>query len=96
MPKQLPVPQAAVKDRNSVEIFRVWAVDNTQHVSVNAGLWEDPAIYGLVLADLAKHITNAYKQRLSRDPQKTLERIMAGFAAEMDSPTDTPRGQVIR
>ena len=96
MSKQLPIPQAAVKDRNSVEIFRVWAVDNTEHVSVNAGLWEDPAMYGLVLADLAKHIANAYKQKLNRDPRKTLARIMAGFAAEMDSPTDTPKGQVIR
>jgi hypothetical protein len=53
-------------------------------------------MYGLVLADLAKHIANAYKQKLNRDPQKTLERIMAGFAAEMDSPTDVPKGQVIR
>jgi Domain of unknown function (DUF5076) len=96
MPKQLPIPQAAVKDRNSVEIFRVWAVENTEHVSVNAGLWKDPAMYGLVLADLAKHIANAYKHKMNRDPQKTLERIMAGFAAEMDSPTDTPKGQVIR
>ena len=96
MLKQLPIPQVAVQDRNSVEIFRVWGVDDAQHVSVNSGLWKDPAMYALVLADLARHIATAYKQKFNRDPQKTLERIMAGFAAEMDSPTDTPKGEVIR
>ena len=96
MPKQLPIPQAAIDDPNSVEIFRVWAVNDAEHVSVNSGLWKDPAMYALVLADLAKHIADAYRQKLNRDPKKTLERIMAGFAAEMDSPTDTPKGQVIR
>ncbi len=96
MPKQLPVPQAAIKDPNSVEIFRVWAVENTEHVSVNAGLWDEPAMYGVVLADLAKHIANAYKQKSNRDPRNALERIKAGFDAELESPTDTPKGGVIR
>ena len=96
MSKQLPIPHAAIHDRNSIEIFRVWAVDNAEHVSVNSGLWKDPAMYALVVADLARHIAGAYKQKLNRDPKETLERIMAGFAAEMDSPTDTPKGQVIR
>jgi hypothetical protein len=32
MPRELPIPAAAVADENSLELVRVWAALNEQHV----------------------------------------------------------------
>ncbi|MBI4548825.1 MAG: DUF5076 domain-containing protein [Ignavibacteriae bacterium] len=93
--KELTIPNAALQDINSIEILRVWIAHQQQHVSVMTGIWDDPFAWGMMLSDLAKHVANAYQQQDDRDFEETLVRIKSGFDAEMDSPTDTPRGKII-
>jgi hypothetical protein len=53
-------------------------------------MWQDPAAWGLVLVDLARHSAQAYEH----DGQKrdeVLARIRAGFDAEWSAPTDSPK-----
>ena len=90
--KELGIPPAAASDRNSAEIARVWIADGRQHVSLNTRAWKDPAAWGLLLVDLAKHVANAYEQLEGCDRQQTLARIKAGFDAEWDHATDEPTG----
>jgi hypothetical protein len=87
---QLRIPDAAKTDPKSLEILQVWAAHGDQHVSLRVGLWEDPAMWGLMLVDLARHFANAYQQDEGRDRIKTLQRIKAGLDAEWESPTDEP------
>jgi hypothetical protein len=66
-----------------------------QHVSLRSGAWEDPFAWGIVLADLARHIVNAESlHRNDLDEEAFLERLLEGFQAEIDSPTDEPEGEI--
>ena len=72
-----------------MELARIWIVDGNQHVAINGNLWDDPAAWGLMLVDLAKHVANAYAKE-GRNKQEVLNRILDGFNAEIQSPTDDP------
>jgi hypothetical protein len=93
--RELAIPEAARKDRDAQEILRVWLAGGNQHVSVSVGVWDDPAAWGLMLADLARHVANSYQQNRGLDRAKTLERIKAALDAELSSPTDEPSGQIL-
>jgi hypothetical protein len=93
--KQLQIPEAALRDDKSYEIARVWVAEKAEHVSLLVGTWEDPAAWGIILADLARHVVNAYEQDKKLDREETLQRIRSTFQAELDSPTDNPFGTVL-
>ncbi len=93
--KSLAPPPAAQRDKAAFEVLRVWIAEQGQHVSLRSGAWEDPFAWGIVLADLARHITNAhFMQDGSVDKDAFLERLLEGFEAEIDNPTDEPEGEV--
>jgi Domain of unknown function (DUF5076) len=93
--RELLIPPEAQDDPNSVEIARVWAAKQQQHVSLSWDLWPDPAIWGVVLADLAGHVANAFQQERGLVRRQTLERIQEFFNKELDNPTDAPEGKVL-
>jgi hypothetical protein len=92
---QLHIPDATKTDPKSFELLRVWVANKGQHVSLRAGVWKDPAAWGIMLADLAKHIANSYQDE-GLDRLETLHRIKAAFDAEWASPTDEVSGQIPR
>lgn len=84
---ELPIPPIAKSDSGARELVRVWAAKGNQHVSIATGLWDDPATWGIMLVDLAKHVAQSYKQTYGRNPDEVLERIRKGFDAEWGHPT---------
>ena len=93
---KLIIPDAAKSDPKSFELLRVWVAHKGQHVSLRTGVWEDPAAWGLMLADLARHVANSYQQEAGLDRSKTLQRIKAALDIELASSTDEPSGQIRR
>lgn len=81
-PGQLPVPPKAAQDPKGRELARIWAAKGAQYVTLAADLWEDPAAWGIMLVDLARHVAKAYQASNGSDPSATLERIKEGFDAE--------------
>jgi hypothetical protein len=92
--KVLSIPPVAQRDKASFEVLRVWIAEQGQHVSIRSGAWDDPFAWGIVLADLARHIALAHEIQDKVDKQAFLERLLEGFSAEIDSPTDEPEGEV--
>jgi hypothetical protein len=93
--KVLSIPPAAQRDKASFEVLRVWIAEQGQHVSIQSGAWDDPFAWGIVLADLARHIALAHTiQNPSTDEDAFLARLLEGFQAEIDNPTDEPEGEV--
>jgi Domain of unknown function (DUF5076) len=91
----LNIPPAAQRDKASFEVMRVWVAEQGQHVSIQSGAWDDPFAWGIVLADLARHISLAHKlQNPATDTNAFLERLLDGFHAEIDNPTDEPEGEI--
>ena len=91
---ELPIPDIAQQDPSARELLRVWGAQGAQHVALAAGLWRDPGAWGLVLADLARHVARAYEQTGGPEKRKALERIRETFEAEWNHPTDEPTGKV--
>ena len=93
---ELTIPKAAKDDESSFEVLRVWIASKAQQVSLRTAVWEDPAAWGIMLADLARHVANSYHQEAGLDRTRTLLRIKAAMDAELGSPTDEPSGKVQR
>jgi hypothetical protein len=73
-------------DSRAMELLRVWLVDGKPTVVITRNLWEDPAAWGLLLADVVRHLGNAY-EALGRGRGAVLARVKKAFEVEWDSPT---------
>jgi hypothetical protein len=91
---EMTAPPAAIDDAKSFEIARLWVASDTQHVVLRTDVWPDPAAWGIVLADLARHVALAYHRKDDHDVEDVLERVLAGFHAELESPTDSTEGGI--
>jgi len=91
---ELLIPPAAEEDPKALEVIRVWVAKGGQHVSLNPLVWTDPQAWGIVLADLAGHVANAYEQALGLNRAETMRKITDLLVAELTNPTDKARGQV--
>ncbi|OGV59049.1 MAG: hypothetical protein A2283_03660 [Lentisphaerae bacterium RIFOXYA12_FULL_48_11] len=92
--KELAVPPSVTADVTAVEIARIWASNGKQVVTLRPELWEDPAAWGLMLVDFAKHVANAYEQLGNGSKEEVLKRIKWGFDVEWNKPTTEPKGEV--
>jgi hypothetical protein len=82
----LNVPPAAL-ERGGVEILRAVVVDGALHVSLRPA-FDDPQAWGMLLADVARHVSRIYQNEGKAPEARTLERVRMMFDAELDSPTD--------
>ena len=87
--RELQLPPAVKLAEEATEIARIWLVADRQHVVLPRTLWNDPAAWGLMLADLARHVAKAYAAQ-GHSSSEVLERIRQGFDAEWASPTELP------
>jgi|SRR5579862_7966932 len=88
--RELPAPPGAIATPDAVEILRVWAAPGKPvHLALQT-TWQDPAAWGLMLVDLARHVAQAY-ERDGRNREEVLARIRSAFDAEWSSPTDSPK-----
>ena len=90
-PNALMIPPEAVMDANASELLRAWVSKGGLHCSLKPTVWEDPGSWGILLADVARHLASALQQS-GKGPLDTLERIRRASETEMDSPTDKPTG----
>ena len=82
----LMIPPTAL-EQGGVEVLRAAIVDGGLHVSLRRA-FDDPEAWGMLIADVARHVARIYATEDKFREEETLERIRALFNAEMDSPTD--------
>lgn len=93
--KSLDPPPAAQRDKAAFELLRVWIAEEGQHVSLRAGVWDDPSAWGMMLADLARHIVNAHIQQNKKlDADAFLQQLRDAFDEELDNPTEDVEGDL--
>jgi hypothetical protein len=92
---QLQIPDRTTNDPKAFEIVRVWVAHGEQHVAIRVGAWKKPEAWGIVLADLAMHLAQAYEQHAGLNRDITLEQIKTEFAAKLKSATDDPIGYLM-
>jgi hypothetical protein len=93
-PNELPIPGDAF-DKDSNEIFRAWIVEGGLQVSLQRG-FDDPAAWGILLVDVARHVSRIYAAEGAMSQADALARIKSLFDAEWASSTDDSRTMAAR
>ena len=96
---QRPIPEAALRDENAVEMLRVWIAEGKLHCSMKVGMYRETGsiseenAWGTILADVARHAANALESGYSANSAKALQMIWDSFTKELGSPTSEVRGK---
>lgn len=89
----LALPVEISSDEKAAEILRLWIRSDGANIAVlKPDALADPAMWGLLLADVARHVADALASSRDGDSKATLDRVRKGFDAEMANPTDVPSG----
>jgi len=78
---QLPVPEK-LNQAKGVEILRVWAEEGNLAVVTNTKVNEDPAFFGIALADLLNHLSFICGQKQGKSQEESRKEIMEVFYKE--------------
>jgi hypothetical protein len=92
---ELTVPEAAKSDVKSFELMRAWIANSDLHVSLQLGGWEEPAPWGVVLADLAHHVTNFYVEQMGMDREEVKNILREEFLEELANGGEGNDGAVV-
>jgi hypothetical protein len=96
-----PIPAAAKRDPDSVEMLRVWVAEKQLHSSLKIGMYRDgmgideEAAWGTILADTARHIARALHPENAEQESETLQKILLGVNIELAAPTSEIQGGFI-
>lgn len=82
----LAVPPTAL-EKGGTEVLRAAIVDGGLHVSLLRA-FEDPQAWGMLIADIARHVARIYATEDNVPEERTIARIRDIFDAEMDAPSD--------
>ena len=96
--KSLLIPPKAANDPQSQEMLRAWIADQGLHCSLRVGVWQDQDMdeawaWGILLADVAKHVANALEESTGKDPRETMQAIKESFGTEVHKPTSKHKGR---
>jgi len=83
----LHIPPSAL-EAGGVEVLRCAIVDGALHVSLRRA-FDDPEAWGMLIADITRHVARVYATEDKFREEETIERIRALYEAEMDAPTDS-------
>lgn len=81
-------------------MIRVWIANEGLHTALQVGFWQDRGIneadaWGLLLADMIRHIADAHEEQYGRDRRETVTAIREAFEREMAKPTTKVRGSFL-
>ena len=97
--KPLTIPPAAERDEKAMEMVRGWIAESGLHCTLNVGHWhnnsdiDERRAWGIMLADMARHIANAMHDMAELDPQISLQKVVAAFNEEIAKPTSEHSGE---
>lgn len=96
--KTLVIPPAAQRDDNSIQMLSAWVAEKGLHCSLNIGMWEaqghaEPTAWGILLADVIRHIGNALEQERGQHSALVIEAIMRSLHNELHDPTSEAQGE---
>ena len=82
----LHIPPLAL-EKGGTEVMRAVVIEGDLHLSLRRA-FEEPETWGMLLADVARHIGRLYARDGGMSEQEVVEKVCATFEAEMDEPSD--------
>jgi hypothetical protein len=93
-PAQLSIPDHADQDPSAFELLRIWTTSSGERVGLRVEEELPPEAWGIVLADVARHVAHAYAQKGIGNVRDNLRELLTRFLEEMRQPSDTIDGSV--
>ncbi|TNY25400.1 DUF5076 domain-containing protein [Fulvimonas soli] len=96
-----PIPEAALRDKDAVEMLRVWIAGGKLHCSMKVGMYKETMnlpeekAWGIILADVARHLAHAMSIGYSVDEKLTLRGVEESFIKELGLPTSSIDGDIL-
>ncbi len=81
-------PPPAALEQGGTEVLRGAIVEGGLHISLRRA-FDDPQAWGMLLADITRHVARIYAREESLNEETTIIRIRSMFDAELDMPTDS-------
>jgi Domain of unknown function (DUF5076) len=97
-----PIPEAALRDENSVEMLRIWIAERGLHCSVKVGMYleiksaNEENAWGVMLSDVIRHVADALHSGYGMDKDRVIERIFTKISNELDDPTSKTTGEFVQ
>lgn len=94
----LVIPPAAVRDERSIQMLNAWIAERGFHCTLNIGFFDghghnEAEAWGVFLADLVRHIGNAWAEERGTPATQTIKAVMASLNSELDLPTSNVGGE---
>ena len=96
-----PIPVAALRDKSSVEMLRVWIAERKLHCSIKVGMYHETTdvgeerAWGVILADVTRHIAIALESQYSMNRNECVRNIRENYLEELDAPTSDVEGAFV-
>ena len=75
--RDLVVPSEVEADAKAREVLRAWVANGGLVCALRPETWPDASSWGIVLADVTRHVANAVRDLKGDDPAATVEKIRA-------------------
>jgi hypothetical protein len=95
--RTLILPPAAQRDENAIQMLSAWIAENGLHCTLNIGMWKaqghnEPEAWGILLADVVRHVAGAIQQDSGTSTVDTIEVVLASLIKELNYPTSKVNG----
>jgi hypothetical protein len=96
-----PIPEAALRDENAVEMLRVWIAEEKLHCSMKVGMYvetmniPEEKAWGVILADITRHLVAALESGYSTNRSEALQKIRDSYLKELSTPTSGAAGKFV-
>lgn len=90
---ELAPPPGADTASEAVELLRAWVIDKALHVSLFPTAFDDATTWGILLADVTRHVANALHEAHGTDVDEVVQGIKFIYDAELTNPTDAAEGE---
>lgn len=87
-PRQQPLPPDVIDRDDATEVLRAFVLDGGLSIAFMRA-FEEPAMWGLLLAEIARHAARAYASESDYDEEQALGHIIDRLKSELDQPTPT-------
>lgn len=79
-------------------MLSAWIAERGLHCTMNVGMWEaeghnEPGAWGVLLADVVRHLANAIQAQRGVDSATTVEGIVDSLLEELNKPTSNANGE---
>ena len=78
-------------------MISAWVAENGLHCTLNIGMWQangrpEAKAWGIVLADVIRHLANAIEEEHGVRTDVTIENVLKALHAELEEPTSAVKG----